>query len=313
MKRFLTDLLVCPTCPEHNGDLACRATETHGDDILTGTLECAACGAVYPVREGIASLLPASAAPLPATTCKYETASVLSSYVWSHYSELFFDPDANTAYREWAAYLRECSGLALDAGCAAGRFTFELAQKSDFAVGVDYSRSCIRIARELMTRQRLTVPLPVEGKLVEEVGIALPEAWSADRVEFIVADAQALPFRSELFSAVASLNVIDKVRQPLLHLKELNRVAWTGGCQLLISDPFSWSADTTAEEHWLGGTIDGPYAGRGLDNLVRLLSGGGGELSPRWHIERQGCIWWRIRNHANHFELVRSRCIQASR
>jgi SAM-dependent methyltransferase len=132
-------------------------------------------------------------------------------------------------------------------------------------------------------------------------------------VEFIVGDALALPFRSKVFSAVASLNLIDKVPLPLNHLKETNRVSKEKGAQFLFSDPFSWSSDVAEEENWLGGKDHGPHSGRGMDNILLLLTGKKGDLKPTWDITSKGHIWWRIRNHRNHFELIRSCSIKAKR
>ena len=112
---------------------------------------------------------------------------------------------------------------------------------------------------------------------------------------------------------MASLNLIDKIPYPLVHLKEMNRVAREGGVQFLLSDPFSWSSDIAKEEDWLGGTTKGLYSGRGMDNIHALLTGEKGEISPPWTVHKQGQIWWKIRNHRNHFELIRSCFIKAIR
>jgi SAM-dependent methyltransferase len=141
----------------------------------------------------------------------------------------------------------------------------------------------------------------------------LPETWNSEGVEFIVGDILRLPFPSRLFNTVASLNLLDKVPFPLKHLKEMNRVAKEHGAQFLFSDPFSWTSDIAKEKDWLGGTLKGPYAGRGINNVLSLLRGKDGEISPRWNVEKEGDIWWKIRNHRNHFELIRSCFIKAIR
>jgi SAM-dependent methyltransferase len=204
-------------------------------------------------------------------------------------------------------------GFALDAGCAVGRFAFEMAKKSDFVVGIDNSRAFVHKARELMKSRQLRFSVPDEGALVENFVLELPEAWDTDRVEFILGDAEALPFRSGIFSSLASLNLIDKVPTPIQHLDEMNRVARKNGAHLLISDPFSWSADVAREEDWLGGTTKGAFSGKGFDNVRSLLTGVQGDLLPSWVVEDEGHIWWKIRNHRNHFELIRSCYIKAGR
>ena len=60
---------------------------------------------------------------------------MVSSYLWSHYADLLGDEEATGAYSEWAALLAPEGGMGLDAGCAVGRFTFELSRKCDLVVG----------------------------------------------------------------------------------------------------------------------------------------------------------------------------------
>jgi SAM-dependent methyltransferase len=280
-------------------------------DILEGGLGCPHCERTYPIREGIAFLAPATGHGGEAGA-KYETAAALSSYLWGHYADLLADPEASTAYRDWAALMNSADGVALDIGAAVGRFSFEMSRKWDFVVGIDASVTFIRTARALLNRRSLRITLPLEGRLAREVDLRLPNAWSYDNLEFVVADALALPFCSHSFSGLASLNLIDKVPQPLRHLRETNRVARRTQAQLLISDPYSWSEQVAAPRDWLGGQPDGPFAGHGADNIANMLQNGS-KPRPAWHIERQGHVWWKLRTHANHFELIRSRFIKARR
>jgi len=306
-------MLICPVCLPEENRLHCTVDEAHGEDIDKGSLTCRHCGRVYPIQEGIARLDPGSSTKGQTAGSKYETVPVLSSYMWSHYGDILGEPDASGAYGEWADLMHHRSGLAIDAGAAVGRFTFEMSRKCDFVVGVDTSLSFIRAARAFMMNGRIQIALPEEGTLVREETVELPEAWDSDRVEFIVGDALALPFRSEAFSSLASLNLIDKVPFPITHFREMNRIAKKTDTQFLFSDPFSWSKEVAAEEDWLGGTRSGPYAGRGLENVMALLTGKKDALSTKWRIETHGHIWWKIRAHANYFELIRSCFVKAVR
>ena len=313
MKSLLLDFLICPACLPEEEKLQCRVSKEDSGDILAGSLQCGHCGARFPIRDGIAVFLPEPDRDEREATSRYENPSVISSYLWSHYGDLSGDEDATAAYRKWAGLMREGSGLSLDAGCAAGRFTFEMSERFDFAVGIDNSPSFIRPARRFMTEGSMAFSISEEGRLAEPRTIYLPEAWKRSNVEFLVADAQAAPFRKGVFSCVSSLNLIDKLPLPLVHLREMNRVSKKQGGQFLFSDPFSWSEEITPEENWLGGTEDGPYSGRGMDNILSLLKGDAGGLKPPWRIEEQGHVWWKIRNHRNHFELIRSCFIKAGR
>jgi uncharacterized protein YbaR (Trm112 family) len=312
MKRTLLDMLVCPSClPEEHGlrDDVLRAFQ---EDILEGSLHCKKCGAEYRIKEGIAFLDPNHSEEAVASN-RYETSPVLSSYLWSHFADLLNDEEATDAYVRWANLMRPCAGACLDTGSAVGRFSFEMANKCDFVVGIDNSVAFVRAARELVVQRRANLSLPLEGALTLEETLTLPPDWRTDNVEFVVADALALPFRSGIFSSVSSLNVVDKVPKPIIHMAEVNRSARKKDAQFLFSDPFSWSTAAAPEENWLGGTSAGSFAGRGKDNIIALLEGRKGDMAPPWIIEDHGHVWWKIRTHTNHFELIRSCFVKAAR
>jgi len=306
-------MLVCPACLPDQKKLKSTIVQENADDIYEGSLACPQCGTTYPIREGIAFLDRTTFQRKEETDSKYETSSVLSSYLWSHYGDILEDPNASSAYSEWVDLVNPHTGVTIDAGSAVGRFSFEMTQKSAFVVGIDNSLSFVRAARELMTKRRMKIDLKQEGRLTQEKTIALPESWDSGKVEFIVGDALALPFRSKTFSCVASLNLVDKVPFPERHLEEMNRVAEEKDAQFLFSDPFSWSEDVAKEEDWLGGTQEGRHPGRGVENVRALLNGEKGGLLPPWKLDKSGHVWWKIRTHANHFEMIRSCFIKAFR
>jgi hypothetical protein len=93
----------------------------------------------------------------------------------------------------------------------------------------------------------------------------------------------------------------------------MNRVTRDSDSQFLLSDPFSWSIDVAPVEEWLGGKAEGCYGGKGLANIAALLSDGRGELAPAWRVNKPGEVWWKIRTHSNHYELIRSQYIHACR
>lgn len=306
-------MLICPACLPDEHLLEEKIVKDIGEDILTGSLTCPRCKSVYAIQDGIAFLDPASKPGNVKSNSRYESHPLLSSYLWSHYADLLQEENASTAYRDWAALLQSHSGIAVDVGSAVGRFAFEMSRKSDFSIGIDNSRSFIRAARELMTKRQITFSLYQEGNLTRETVFNLPDTWDTDKVEFIVGDALALPFKSNTISSLASLNLIDKVPVPMNHLKEMNRVTKEKNAQFLFSDPFSWSTEVADEKDWLGGKANGMFAGRGKDNIVALLRSQQNGFSPEWRIEKQGHVWWTIRTHANHFEQIRSCYIKADR
>jgi len=222
-------------------------------------------------------------------------------------------PGIENAFLSLSELMQPQSGLTLDTGAAVGRFTFEMTTRCDFVVGIDTSHAFIRVARRLMRERVLDVSLKDEGLLCKEVTLRLPEAWRSEKVEFVVANTLALPFREKTFALFASLNLVDKVPSPIRHLQEMNRVTRDSSAQFLFSDPFSWSTDVAPVEEWLGGKEEGRYAGKGLANIAALLSDSRGELAPVWRVNETGEVWWKIRTHSNHYELIRSRYVQACR
>lgn len=312
MKTILLDMLICPRCLPEEISLRETIAEVSGTDIVTGKLHCAGCGHDYPIREGIAYLDPNTDETARAKN-RYETAPVVSSYLWSHFGDLMGDTEASEAYRDWATLMAPHDGPCLDAGSAVGRFTFEMAQHSDFAIGVDNAVALIRAARDLMTHRGATVDLAEEGLLKRSEHLVLPEQWKTDNCDFLVGDALALPFRSAIFGSVSSLNIVDKVPKPLIHLQEINRVARRTSAQCLFSDPFSWSTEVADPADWLGGTAEGPFAGRGHENVQSILEGSLAGLRPEWRIEGNGRIRWKIRTHRNHYESIRSCFVKAVR
>ncbi len=310
MKEILLPYLACPACLPQEGELSPFVFENDGGDILSGFLECSLCRKRYPIDHGVAILL---REPQTSGESAYEKPIMVSSYLWSHYADLWHDPDSNKAYGKWAQLLSDFEGIALDAGCSVGRFTFEMARWSKLSVGVDSSMAFVRKARELSIKRRLKFHEPMEGLIEKEMEILLPDELSSSRVEFIVADVTSLPFKKGIFSSLASLNLIDKVPYPLMHLGEIDRVASLQMAQFLFSDPFSWADIHAPKERWLGGVSEGLFKGYGIGNIEAILSCRVNAGINPWLIEKKGDVWWKIRTHRNHFELIRSLFIKAVR
>ncbi|MBN2706789.1 MAG: methyltransferase domain-containing protein [Deltaproteobacteria bacterium] len=313
MLHKLLDVLICPNCLPHEFPLQATIGKAKADDIIAGELSCCVCARRYPIEAGVAYLDPGTTTREELPQSRYESQELLASYLWSHYGDLLAEAEASSAYREWGQLLPATGGWGLDIGAAVGRFSFEMSQTCDFVIGIDASSSFIRAARRLLREGSFSVNLPEEGNLFRHFCLHLPSAWAAAAIEFIVADAQALPFRTGIFRQTASLNLVDKLPQPLRHLSEMNRVASRRSCHFLFSDPFSWSTAAAPESEWLGGTSSGEFKGYGQDNLKTLLSAPQGRLQPAWRVVGEGSVWWKIRTHRNHYELIRSCYLQAER
>lgn len=312
MKRFLLPLLICPACLPREEPLTLAAVHREsGDDIVAGRLACPRCRRSFEVRDGIAQLLTVPEGST--TTRRYEDEAMVERYLWSHYADLSGAAANGAANDSWAGLLTTTDGPALDAGCAVGRLTFAMANRSSWAVGCDLSTSFVTAARRLAKERTTRFSLPLEGNLRETFTFSLPNHWRSDNVEFVVADALRLPFAKGVFSQAATLNLLDRVAHPLGHLFELNRVAVPATARLLFASPFSWGSSYTPEERWLGGTTAGENSGSGLDNVRALLQGRGGILAPPWRIAASGAVEWRLRSHRNHQELITSHYLVAER
>jgi len=313
MKKRLIDFLICPGCLPREVPLKCIVDESDGNEIVSGNLICKSCSGKYPIAEGIPVLLPEPDSAINRYENRYETQAVVSAYLWSHYADILGESDAHKAYSNWAEYFTDHVSLAVDAGCAVGRFAFELSKKSDFTVGLDMSFAFIRLARKLLKKRTIDFELITEGLLTKQKTITLDETWAPDAVEFIVGDVTAMPFSQNTFSMLATLNILDKVSKPLKHLQEMNRIAKTKEAQLLFSDPFSWSTEYAQKDDWLGGKSEGTYTGKSLDNIRRLFKGQNQIILPPWNIKQEDAVQWKIRNHQNHYENITSELIISTR
>ena len=313
MKQILLPHLICPACLPGEFRLEASSKRSMEDDIVTGELYCKKCKKRFPIKDGIAFLLPDTNGYSSGGQLRYEESDTVNRYLWSHYADLMGYSEVGDANNAWVRFLVNKASYSFDAGCAVGRLTFEMASRSNWAVGCDLSLNFIRTTRRLARERNCTFSLPLEGNLREKFHFELPANWRSDNVDFVVANALALPFAHGTFQQTSSLNLLDRVNYPLAHLYEMNRVAQSSGASFLFADPFSWSTTAAPEERWLGGTPTGKYAGRGLDNVRALLTGKDKILTPAWKIAREGNITWTMRSHANHRELINSEFLLAER
>lgn len=161
------------------------------------------------------------------------------------------------------------SARVLDAGCGTGVVARAIAARPGFAgrvVGQDHSPRLIETAR----------------RLAAEEGVA-------DRVDFEVGDAQALPYPDAAFDAAVAHTTISHVSDPLALLEEAARVVRpTGRIAIFDGDYASWTFDhpdpvfaKAMEEAIIAAVVNNP---RVLRELPRLLRQAG--------LERESLLAW---------------------
>ena len=306
MKKWLEGVLICPNCSPLEIPLELKVGKLHEEDVIEGELTCPQCSRAYTIHNGVAVLLPDDSHSALSSSAGYNSRSMLSAYLWSHFCDLFQDPQATEAYRTWSSYFRESSGWALDIGCSVGRLSFELSKTHPRVIGIDTSVSFVQKARELLHSRKLRFDLIIEGFITEEISCEFDPEWRYDRIDFVVADALALPFPQNYFSTVASINVLEKVSKPIQHLADVNRVLKDNDSMFVFSDPFSWDETLLDPSLWLGGVKEGAFQPRGMDSVVELLQGKNGVIDPPLTIKGFGKVDWKIRKTENLWEHITS-------
>jgi len=110
------------------------------------------------------------------------------------------------------------SGIGLDIGCSIGSSTIELSKSLSYVFGIDLSFSFILEARKIMHNR------------------------NRRNMEFIVADATNLPFKSKFFHSIVALNVIDRLDFNKLICSVNNSIKKNG--KLILIDPYHFVDDT---------------------------------------------------------------------
>lgn len=118
----------------------------------------------------------------------------------------------------------------LDAGCGAGRFVMQLAQRSKWVTGLDASSTMLR-------RAELNA-----------------EDYKLDNTTFVVGDVNALPFHTNSFDIVTCLNLLFMYDDPRPAVRELLRVTKPNGRVIVLNpsaDMNPWSAQAHCDKHTL--------------------------------------------------------------
>ncbi|MDX2131401.1 MAG: methyltransferase domain-containing protein [Planctomycetota bacterium] len=309
-----------------------------GTDIAEGSLVCAhaPCACEYPILDGAPIIVPDVrrfvSDNFAALTARDDLSDLaesmladcagpgtaytlsrryLSIYARDHYADLDPDeaPDEPAPPGAALRTLRAGLGLlgpaplpptpSLDVGCATGRATFELASsRPGLVLGVDVNVALLRLARRVLSRGEVSYPRRDVG-IVHQRRTFRADFPGADRVDFWVCDAAALPLADASCGLVTALNVVDATPSPLGVLRELARVG-APGAGLVLSTPYDWEGVVTPVEAWIGGHSQrAVHAGRSEPLLRQLLTPGAHPASIQGvrivgEIDR---FPWRLRIH----------------
>ena len=177
----------------------------------------------------------------------------------------------------WTKVTSNKTARALDIGCAVGGASFRLAETFASVTGVDLSGRFIEAARQLQSSGALDYKYKVESNIYEDQK-ALVDPTLAQRVQFFQADACNLSEQYVDFDAVLMANLLCRLPNPQACLKHMSGQGREGavvrpGGLLVIVSPFSWLADYTPQDRWLGGFIDATGQNHfSEDGLKALLS-----------------------------------------
>ena len=213
MREELIDMLCCPEgCEE---ELRYHDVTFADGEIVTGEIHCPSCGRYYPIREGIAQLMPSDLTEGDERTEDRVVSAKLS--------EMSARDDQVEAYdKMWYLSLYGLAEIPmtlsmlsvasdhtlLEGGCGTGRMTHIFAHRCRRVVSVDFSWESLRVNREKLKRKGVR------------------------NVDLLQADLCRLPIKTESVDRVVSCGVLEHIPTHATRvnaLKGMSRVLRVGG------------------------------------------------------------------------------------
>lgn len=114
VKESALEFLACPAC---GGELILAAVDVLGAEVMEGSLRCAQCSTMYPIRHGVPRFV------LDVTPTEVQTAEAFG-YEWARYSELA--PRYRQQFLDWLKPITPeffKGRIVLEGGCGKGRHT----------------------------------------------------------------------------------------------------------------------------------------------------------------------------------------------
>ena len=190
-------------------------------------------------------------------------------------------------------------GPIIDVGCAVGRGSFALAERTqELVLGMDLNFAMLRFASEVLRHGKVSYARRRVGLVYDRREFPARFA-NQENVDFWACDAAALPFPAQTFSLAVSMNALDCVYAPRDLLASLAHVLKENG-KAVVACPYDWSAAATPLEAWLGGHSQrSPVAGS-PETILRMLLTPGAHSSSipslKLSAERDN-LPWQVRLH----------------
>jgi putative 4-mercaptohistidine N1-methyltranferase len=189
----------------------------------------------------------------------YEQPGMVSQYIEFHYGATHFNvPNFPvTCARICIEAMRDRSmARALDLGCATGRSAFELATAFAHVDAIDFSARLIEVPINLQQHGMQRYMIQDDGELVSYKAIKLTDFEGYEQVKhhvsFMQGDACNLTDKFTDYDLVFAGNLIDRLYKPDQFLALIKKRIRPGGL-LILSSPYTWLAEFTDRDHWLGG------------------------------------------------------------
>ncbi len=168
------------------------------------------------------------------------------AFLWAYGYETSHSGLVESLYRSVGALvadalaeMRKGDPIIIDCGCGTGRSIADaamLAPSGQF-LGVDLSSAKLELAAKILRGTK-----PVEA-ILPDYGFGDPLSISGrglSNVILVQADALQLPFQDSRADLLLSVNLLDRVEDPTLALREARRVLRSGGA-LILTTPLNWT------------------------------------------------------------------------
>lgn len=232
----------------------------------------------------------------------YETDELVAQYCEFHYGSDYFSVknfpvSCVQALMPHVQANSIAADRALDLGCAVGRSSFELAKNFQHVDALDFSARFVQQGAKLQAHNRLRYTVPVEGDIVEYREVLLDKLGYEDvkdRIDFLQGDACNLKPQFTDYNVVFAGNLIDRLYDPAMFLKDIQQRILSGGL-LVLTSPYTWLEEYTDKSNWLGGV---KVNGENLSTLDALKQ----ELADSFDFEEAVDVPFVIRETARKYQ-----------